>query len=624
VLTCFSCGHENPLEQKFCGECGARLVAPGEIRRRLITALFCDLVGSTELGERLDAELLRKVLDRYFHAMRAAIQHHGGTVEKFIGDAVVGAFGVPEAHEDDALRAVRAALEMREAAAELDGEIDDPDIRILVRIAIDCGEAFADEAAATEGRIAADVFNTAARLEAAAEPGDVLVSAAAERMLRGRVDLARLGPIELKGKAEPVHAQRVLSVRPAPARVETPLVGRDRHLTVLRLALEDAIEDHACVLVTVLAPPGVGKSRLAAAFADAVRERATVLVGQTPSYGDGVTFAPLVEVLSQAAGQASGEAEGVSAALRERLAAQPDGPAVGDRLAQILGVGEALASDASWAVRRLLEVLASERPLVVVLEDVHWAETPMLDLADAVVERVHGPVLFLCLARPELLEQRPTWAAGKPRAITTTLPPLTPEDARLVAEHLLGPQAPILVVDRVCDTAEGNPLYLEQLSAMLADQGLLANGRWVGSGDADVEIPVTLQALLAARLDRLDPVPRLILERASVEGRRFRIAALRAPRPGGEPRRGRECDGLAREEGSPAAGERGWRSMALRARARLRGRVSRPLQGAASGSARTSRRLDDRGGRRPARRRRVGRATPRARTASARRARRAQ
>jgi class 3 adenylate cyclase len=217
VLTCLSCGHENPLDQKFCGECGARLVAPGEIRRRLITALFCDLVGSTELGERLDVELLRKVLDRYFHAMRAAIQHHGGTVEKFIGDAVVGAFGVPEAHEDDALRAVRAALEMREAAAELDGEIDDPDIRILVRIAIDCGEAFADEAAAIQGRIAADVFNTAARLQAAAEPGDVLVSAAAERMLRGRVDLAPLGPIELKGKAEPVHAHTVLSVRPAPA-----------------------------------------------------------------------------------------------------------------------------------------------------------------------------------------------------------------------------------------------------------------------------------------------------------------------------------------------------------------------------------------------------------------------
>jgi class 3 adenylate cyclase/tetratricopeptide (TPR) repeat protein len=529
--TCLSCGHENPDEQKFCGECGTTLSAPGETRRRLVTALFCDLVGSTELGERLDAEVLRKVLDRYFDAMRSAIQRHGGTVEKFIGDAVVGTFGVPEAHEDDTLRAVRAALEMRAAANELDDEIDDPDVRIRVRIAIDCGESFADEAAATQGRIVGDVFNTAARLESAAEPGDVLVSAAAERMLRGRVDLAPLGAIELKGKAEPVLAHKVLGVRSTPSRIETPLVGRDRPLRVLEEALEDAIENRACVLVTVLAPPGVGKSRLATVFADAVRERATVLVGQTPSYGVGVTFAPLVELLSQAAGRPGGDAGSVAAALRERLTTQTDGSAVGDRIAQILGVGETLASDASWAVRRLLEVIASERPLVVVLEDVHWAEAPMLDLTDSVIERVHGPVLFLCLARPELLEQRPTWAAGKPRAITTTLPPLSPEDARRVAELLLGSKAPAPVVDRVCRTAEGNPLYLEQLTAMLADQGFLVDGRWVGSGDADVQIPETLQALLAARLDRLESIPRLILERASVEGRRFRIAALRVLAP---------------------------------------------------------------------------------------------
>ena len=210
---------------------------------------------------------------------------------------------------------------------------------------------------------------------------------------------------------------------------------------------------------------------------------------------------------------------------------QPDGASVGDRLAQVLGVGEALASDASWAVRRLLEVIVADRPLVVVLEDVHWAETPMLDLADEVIERVHGAVLFLCLARPELLEQRPTWAAGKPRAITMTLPPLMPSEARQVAELLLGAEAPAAVVDRVCETAEGNPLYLEQLTAMLADQGLLVDGRWVGSDDVDVDIPETLQALLASRLDRLDPIPRLILERASVEGRRFRIEAIRALAP---------------------------------------------------------------------------------------------
>ena len=208
-------------------------------------------------------------------------------------------------------------------------------------------------------------------------------------------------------------------------------------------ALEDAIDAQASVLVTILAPPGVGKSRLAAAFAAEAAKRATVLVGQTPSYGEGVTFAPLVELLAQAAGTTIA---GTPRQLRVRCAsgwlAQPDGPSVGDRLAQVLGVGEAVGADASWAVRRLLEVLASERPLVVMLDDLHWAEPPMLDLADAVIERVHGPVLFLCLARPELVEQRPTWAAGKPRAITTTLPPLSPEDARTVGELLLGRGTP--------------------------------------------------------------------------------------------------------------------------------------------------------------------------------------
>src|ERR1022692_2507281 len=529
MSTCSSCGTENPDGQRFCGECGIALSVPGEVRRRLITVLYCDMVGSTELGERLDTERLRKVLDRYFGAMRAAIQHHGGTVEKFIGDAVAGTFGIPEAHEDDALRAVRAALEMQEAAAEIDAEIDDPGVPMVVRIAIHCGEAFADEAAATQGRIAGDVFNTAARLQAVAEPGDVVVSATAERMLRRRVNFAALGPIELKGKAKPVGAYRVLEIRPMPARFETPLVGRERPLRLLNEALQDAIDNHVCVLVTVLAPPGVGKSRLATSFADAVREYATVLVGQTPSYGNGVTFAPLVELLSQAAERPSGDAEEVATVLRQRVAGQRDGAAIGDRIAQVLGVGQTLASEASWAVRRLLEVLASERPLVVVLEDLHWAEAPILDLADAVIGRIHGPVLFLCLARPEFLEERPTWVVGKLRAITSTLPPLLPEDARRLAEQLLGRQALALVVARACQIAEGNPLYLEQLTAMLADQGLLVDGRWAGSGD--VEIPATLQALLAARLDRLDPVPRLILERASVEGRRFRITAISALAP---------------------------------------------------------------------------------------------
>jgi class 3 adenylate cyclase len=526
MRSCPNCGTANSETAKFCQECAEALSAPTEARRRLVTAVFCDLVGSTELAERLDAEVLRKLLDRYFDAMRAAIERHGGTVEKFIGDAVVGAFGVPTAHEDDALRAVRAALEMRDAAAELDAEIADPDVRIRVRIGIDSGEALADEASARHGRIAGDVFNTAARLQGAADPGSIIVSGTAETMLRGQVELEAIGALDLKGKGLPVHAFRVIELRGAPARTETPLVGRERALAGMHGALEDAVEADGCVLVTVLAPAGVGKSRLAEAFASSTRDRATILVGQTPSYGDGVTFAPLAELLAHAAGRPSGEAEEIAAALRQRLDGQPDATSVGDRLAQILGVGEALAADAAWAVRRLFEVLAAERPLVVVLEDVHWAEPPMLDLIDSVVERMHAPVLVICLARPELLEQRPAWGAGKSRSIVSTLPPLPPEDARRLAELLLGTGVPASVVDRVCEAAEGNPLYLEQLTAMLADQGLLTDGRWMGSANAEVEIPATLHALLAARLDRLDPQTRVILERASIEGRRFRTAAL--------------------------------------------------------------------------------------------------
>jgi len=528
MWACPGCGTANVEAARFCNGCGGRLLVVPEPRRRFVTALFCDLVGSTGLGQRLDAEPLRRFLDRYFEVMAAAIERHGGTVEKFIGDAVVGAFGIPVAHEDDAFRAVRAALEMVKASAELEAELSDPGLRARVRIAISSGEVFADQGAARRGSIGGDVYNTAARLQAVADPGDVLVSGSAEPLLRGKVDLAPLGLVELRGKTEPVTVYRVTGVHSVPVRVETPFVGRDRRLASLRGALEDAVEARACVLVTVLSPPGVGKSRLAAAFTDTLGEEATVLVGQTPSYGVGVTFAPLAELLAQAAGSPSGEAEIVAERLGQRLTAHPDGQAVAERIAQVLGVGEARASDTSWAVRRLLEILATDRPVVVVLEDLHWAEQPMLDLVDSVVERVHGPVLVLCLARPELLEQRPTWGAGKPRAITATLPPLSSEAARRLAAALLGQDAPVLVFDRVCETAEGNPLYLEQLTAMLADQGYLSGGRWVGPQDPNVEIPTTLQALLTARLDRLDPATRQVLERASIEGRRFRVPALSA------------------------------------------------------------------------------------------------
>ena len=531
MRTCPSCGTENPDGAKFCNECGAAIVASVASRelRKTVTALFCDLVGSTTLGETYDPEMLRPVLQRYFDEMRGAVELHGGRVEKFIGDAVVAIFGVPVAHEDDALRAVRAAVEMHQRLGALNAASTIP---LAARIGITTGEVLVP---GDDQPIIGDAMNTASRLQSAVEPGGVLIGEPTWRLVRDMVEAEAVEPLNAKGKAEPVPAWRVVTVHPAAVRNVTPFIGRDRHLAMLEDALRDAIDAEAGVLVTILAPPGVGKSRLAAAFAADVQGRATVLVGQTPSYGEGVTFAPLVELLSQAAGRSSGEAEEVAAALRSMVAGQLDGPSIGDRIAQFLGVGEALGADTSWAVRRLLEVLASERPLVVVLEDMHWAEPPMLDLTDAVVDRVHGSVLFVCLARLEFLGQRPSWAAGKPRAITTMLPPLSPSETRRTAELLLGGQAPASVVDRVCETAEGNPLYLEQLTAMLADQGLLVDGVWVGPPDAKVEIPGTLQALLSARLDLLDPIPRLLLERASVEGRRFRTAALRALAPEVEP-----------------------------------------------------------------------------------------
>ncbi len=506
--------------------CGTSLGASTDRSlRKIVTALFCDLVGSTSLGEGHDPELLRPVLERYFAEMRGCVERHGGHVEKFIGDAVVAVFGIPNAHEDDGLRAVRAAVEMQERLAgfHLTGPIP-----LAIRIGVTTGEVLLPGDGLP---IIGDAMNTASRLQSAAEPGDVLIGEPTWRLVRDDVVAEELGPVSVRGKAEPVTAWRVVDVRPGTGPTGTLFVGRHRHMRLLEAALEDAIEARRCVSVTVLAPPGVGKSRLAEAFAEEVRDRATVLVGQTPAYGEGITFAPLVEMLGQAAGRPSGEAEDVAAGLRELLASQPDGTSVGERLAQFLGVGDALGADTAWALRRLLEVLALERPLVVMLEDAHWGEAPMLELVGAALERAHGPVLFVCLARPELLEQHPTWASGRPRASTTTLPPLQQEDARRVAEALLGSQAPRRVVDRVCDAAEGNPLYLEQLIAMMSDLGLLVDGEWMGASDAEVEIPETLQALLAARLDRLDPVSRLILERACIEGRRFRIAAVRALAP---------------------------------------------------------------------------------------------
>jgi class 3 adenylate cyclase/tetratricopeptide (TPR) repeat protein len=515
VAVCARCGTESPSRAKFCLECGAPL-APAEAapERRLVTALFCDLVGSTELGERLDPETLRAVLNEYYGTMRGVVEAHGGGVEKFIGDAVVGVFGLPAMHDDDALRAARAALEMQAAIPELNERLRPYSASLEVRIGLQSGEVVAGDRGSLVG---GDTFNSAARLQSAAGPGEILVGDACARLLRGVARLEPVPPLRLAGKAEPVAAERLVAADARrPVRAATRLIGRERALDGLSRAFEDAAADRACVLATVLGPGGIGKTRLALELAERLRGAASVLVGHTPAYGEGLTYAPVIELLHAAAGVTDGGADAVARALRGRLEGMNDGAAVADRLADLLGVrSEAAAGEVPWAVRRLLEHLAAERPLVVVLDDVHLADAALLELVDTLADRLRGPILLLCLARPELLEQRPAWAGGKARAVTISLHALDDDATRELAGLLLE-EADGELAARVASAAEGNPLYVEQYVAMLEE----------GGSAETLSVPPGIQALLRARVDRLAREDADLLSTAALEGREFSTSTL--------------------------------------------------------------------------------------------------
>jgi class 3 adenylate cyclase/tetratricopeptide (TPR) repeat protein len=475
------------------------------VSRKTVSVLFCDLAGSTALGEQLDPEALRELMGSWYEAMRNAVEAHGGTVEKFVGDAVMAVFGLPQAHEDDALRAVRAALEMREAAGEL-----------VVRIGINTGEVVTGDELTT--LVTGDAVNTAKRLEQAAGSGEILVGAVTEQLVRHAVRLEALTPVEAKGKSADVEAWRVLSViagaEPFARRWDTPLVGRQAELATLRNELEAAAETNECRLVTVLAAAGVGKTRLATELAAEVSDYATVLSGRCLAYGDGITFWPMVELL---------RAFGGEAAIAEAVRGEPDAELIVGRLRGLSGGGAGPAEELFWAVRRLFETLARRRPLVVVLEDVHWAEPTLLDLVEHVSRwSSDATILLLCIARPELLEERPRWEGTLIR-----LEPLSADEAStLLAELDEGGVLPPELRERVAETAQGNPLYVEQLVAMLEEDG---------PGAEISALPPTIQALLAARLDRLEPAEKDLLERAAVIGKEFWPGAVAALGEGGEP-----------------------------------------------------------------------------------------
>ena len=503
-MVCPACSAENPVGARFCNSCGAAL--PAEAARdvrKVVTVLFCDVTGSTALGERLDPEQLRGVMAEYFAVARAAIERHGGTVEKFIGDAVMAVFGVPTVREDDALRAVRAALELRDAAA------------LDLRIGVNSGEVVTGSG---ETLVTGDAVNVAARLEQAAGPGEVLLGDSTYQLVRHAVDAELMPPIEAKGKSESVTAYRLRSLTGGAAyerRTDAPLVGREREQRLLGDAWDRCRSENACVQFTVLGSAGVGKSRLAAEFLSGVDAR--VISGRCLSYGEGITYWPVVEAVKQLLG---------------------DEPPPNAAIASLLGEGDAAAEDIAFAVRRLLETSARSRPLVVVFDDLQWAEPTFLDLIEHLTDWSRdAPLLVLCLARPELLDVRSGWGGGKLNATTVLLEPLTEGETDELIERLLGSaELESGLHERIRKAAEGNPLFVEQMLAMAQD-----------SPGADVSVPPTIQALLAARLDQLPSGERLALERGAVEGQVFHRGAVEALAPD-EPSIPARLMGLVRKE----------------------------------------------------------------------------
>jgi len=549
MLTCQVCGEENPERARFCLRCGSPLaeqVPAGAEVRKTVTVVFSDVTGSTAIGERLDPETLRRVMTRYFDEMRDAVEAHGGVVEKFIGDAVMAVFGIPRLHEDDALRAVRAAAEMRERLQVLNLELQrDRGVTIEVRTGVNTGEVVSGDESGAQRLVTGDAVNVAARLEQAAAPGEILLGATTHALVRDAVEAEPVEPLTLKGKSEPVPAFRLVAVRPGVSghtrRLDSPMVGRERQRRLLDEAFDQAVADRVCYLFTVLGTAGVGKSRLVNEFLATAAPRARIIYGRCLSYGDGITFWPLAEAFKGAAAIAEQEpADEALAKITALFGEDPEGPVLASQVAGLVGLAPAAApqEESFRAVRRAFEALAAERPLVVMFDDIHWAEPAFLDLVDHLADWTRdAPILLICLARQELLDARPAWGGGKHTATTIQLEPLSDDESAALIANLLGSAGLDEAVGRrIAAAAEGNPLFVEEMLEMMIDDGLLVrrNSHWEPTGDlASVAVPPTIQALLSARLERLGSDERSVMERGSVEGKVFHRGAVLelAPEP---------------------------------------------------------------------------------------------
>jgi class 3 adenylate cyclase len=549
MATCRTCGAESPDRYRFCGACGAPLDGVGVVEeRKVVSVLFVDLVDFTRRSHAADPEDVRASLTLYFSRLKREIERYGGTVEKFIGDAVVAVFGVPSAHEDDAERAVRAALRIMEAIEEMNEA--KPDLDLAARAAVDTGEVVValGGTRSTEQGIVGNVMNTTARMQSAAPPGAVVVGEATYRSTVHFIHYEQLEPALLKGKPDPVPMWRALSARSRygvdVGRSATPFVGRDFELAALDNAFDRVVRDRTLQLVTIVGEPGVGKTRLVAEFFTRVDNRNELVYwrqGRSLSYGDGISLWPLSEVVKAHAGiletDSATEARdklavAVAAVVddavdRDWLVARL-GPLVGVEKPESVEAVDRQESFTAWT--RFLEAVALRTPLVIVFEDLHWAGDTVLDFLDHLMEwAATAPLLLVCTARPELYEHRRGWGGGKHNSQTISLAPLSDEDSARLVDALVSRGALSQSLQgALLERAGGNPLYAEEFVRMLRDRGLLQShpSDRAPEGAVDIPLPDSIHALIAARLDTLSLEHKALLHDASVLGKVFWVGAL--------------------------------------------------------------------------------------------------
>jgi class 3 adenylate cyclase/tetratricopeptide (TPR) repeat protein len=534
MLICVRCGKENPTAARFCQACGSSLASPRPTteERKLVSVLFVDLVGSTARADRADPEDVRDTLRMYFDRVKSQIEQFDGTVEKFIGDAVVAVFGAPVSHGDDAERAVRCGLRALQAIVDLSEE--HPGLDLAARAAVATGEAVVSLGPGHEvGQAIAtgDVVNTAARLQAAAPPGGLIVGADTYRATRRAIRYEPLEPVIAKGKKEPVEAWLAVATLDAPserAPSAAPMVGRDREMELLLTIWRRAVDESRAHLVTVLGPPGMGKSRLTQEFAARIEaDGGQTVAGRCLPYGEQTGYGASADQLKRLAGILETDAPAVArvklaAAVRTRLPSEEVAD-VTRYLSLLLGLGIDEPTDDRlllfYAARRLVEGMAIEQPVVLAFEDVHWADPSQLDLLEYLASHVRDvPIVFLALARPELADVRPSWGTALAAQTTIPLEPLSSADAARIAADLVGTSPELAAaVNRLVDIAGGNPLFVEELAASLQE----------GVGDAS-DLPTNVLAAIASRIDLLPPEQRAVLLDASVIGKTFWRDVLRA------------------------------------------------------------------------------------------------